>query len=446
MASWSENCADPFEAALRAVEDRRFDTIGFDVFDTLLVRPVLEPNDLFHLVDLAAAAAGISVDFAGLRPAAEAHARRTLRRRSPDREETTLAEIHAALADLAGLSTEASDALRELEIAVERRILRAREPMRTIYEAARRRGKRVVVVSDSSASPSFIAEMLERVGYDPPDHLYVSSDVGRTKATGRLFAHLLADLRLDPGRILHIGDNYGSDCRRPRALGLAAVHVPRPTHLYFSRDVARSLWGGGDVTLDPAHRLLLGMSILRHFDRGRDDVAVESDAEAHGHLLLGPLLVAAAAGAAEVSSRLPAIEAIVAAEPEGPRDTPFRRMMRGARRAASEAESLFGPAVADLRLDVDRLVVPLARARAGAVPAARSGWFSDPLLRDLLDTVADPSTPTLSFARRAELRLLEPLLMPNRFQRLVVDPARFFRDVRRPALRLYARLRPLVIA
>lgn len=438
MVRRSQESVDPFEDARRAIEDPRFSVIGFDVFDTLLVRPALEPGDLFRLVGLRAAAEGLLDDFAGMRVAAEAATRARLRASAPDREEPDLAAVHATLAELAGLPRAAGERLLALECEVERRAARAREPMRGLYETARRLGKRIVVVSDACADAGLVADLLAGAGLSPPDHLYVSSAVGLTKSSGRLYRHILDDLRLDPTAWFHVGDNPKSDVTRAREAGLTALRVPRAGELYFARRGALDLWAGDDVVIDDDHRLLLGLSVARHFDRldGGDDP------EAWGHLLLGPLLVAAEIEPPAEGSPL---ARLAAAAVTGEDLDPVRRaLLRGAGRAAAEARATFSAEIDRFRLDVGRLAVPLARARAGLVAGVGPGWFEDPLFAALAREAAPSRLAPLSALRRAELWVLDGRLTANRRQRLITDAPRFFREARQRWLRPYARLRPLL--
>jgi FMN phosphatase YigB (HAD superfamily) len=433
---------DPLDRARRAVEDPRFDVVSFDVFDTLLVRPVLEPNDLFRLVGLRAAADGLLTDFATLRPRAEALARRRLRERDPARDEPDMASVHAALADLAGLSADTIARLASLEVSVERRILRPRPALCALFETARRLGRRILVVSDSCADPAFVAERLREAAGLVPDHLHVSSTTGLTKASGRLFAAIRDDLGLDPARWLHIGDNDLSDGRRPRELGITAALVPRPTEFHFERAAALDLWASDRVEIDVAHRLLLGMSLAGPLDRPPSS---PDDPEAWGHALLGPLLVAETIRPT-APARSPLAELIAVARSSadaGWSNPDLSALFAGARRAAAEAERLFAADLALFRLDVDRLLVPIARARAGAIPDARR-WFDHPLFDRLLAGVPRDAVAGLDLVRRAELRWLSPRLTVNARQRLVTDAPRFFRETRRPWLRLWARLRPFL--
>lgn len=436
--------------AFRAIEDPRVEVVSFDVFDTLLVRPVLEPIDLFHLV-ARRIEAEVGHDFVRLRRRGESEARHRMRLADPAREEPTLAAIYAATAELGHLSTEWAERLMRLEIETERSLLTARRPVRDLFARARELGKPIVAISDTYMSPDFVGEVLDANGYDGLAATWVSSHEGRTKASGNLFTRMLTDLGLAADRILHIGDNLQSDVRRPEAFGLRAVHVPRAAYLYFTRRAATDLWGHDDVVLTPGHRLLLGMAINRCIEepmerRPAEGDPILTDPEAFGYALLGPLLVAAAAGALDPKGRAAAlVEAILESEEE-PSVEPasvLGRLVGGAERCRADAAVLFGPRFDGLDLDGELLLRPLLRAlrRSTGTGATWSADLELDWLLDAEDEDEDGGAARLSLKRRAELRFLKPFVTPNRYLHLVHSAPQFFSEARNPLLRLYARAR-----
>lgn len=82
-------------------------------------------------------------------------------------------------------------------------------------------GKRVICISDSYLSANQMSAILEYHGFlQYIDKLYVSSDVGKRKSTGRLFQYVIEK---EDKKIVHIGDNYDSDYIMPKSLGIKAL-------------------------------------------------------------------------------------------------------------------------------------------------------------------------------------------------------------------------------
>ena len=96
--------------------------------------------------------------------------------------------------------------------------------IKALYEACQTSGKKVAFISDMYLPPQQIAQMLRKCGFDP-QNLFVSSDVGLCKGTGRLFDHVVTQLDVaDRALVLHIGDNDQADVRAARKAGLQAFH------------------------------------------------------------------------------------------------------------------------------------------------------------------------------------------------------------------------------
>lgn len=101
-------------------------------------------------------------------------------------------------------------------------------------------GRTVVGISDMYFDMERMQTILRKLGIlDLFAHLYVSADVQRTKQTGDLFRHVLADLHIKPVQMIHVGDNLRSDVEQATEVGIAAVLVDQP-HLL---DIKRPAYG-----------------------------------------------------------------------------------------------------------------------------------------------------------------------------------------------------------
>ena len=116
------------------------------------------------------------------------------------------------------------------ELDLERRLTAAMPGMPGLLHDLVAAGKRVVLCSDMYLSPAQIAELLRCHGYRLEGvPLYVSSQEGVSKASGRLFARVLEREGCPAPRALHIGDNAQCDVAVPRGLGMQAIHFRDPT-------------------------------------------------------------------------------------------------------------------------------------------------------------------------------------------------------------------------
>ena len=187
---------------------KKAEVVSFDIFDTLLVRPYIQPTDLFVHMEKAYDRAG----FAAERRDAE---RRT-RIRHRELEDITLDMIYDEIDD------EFKDMKRK-EMDWEAMVLRANPELKQVYDYAKETGKKIVIASDMYLPTEFLAKVLRREGFDGWDKLYVSGDLGKKKGTGSLYYQILEDLGVAPKQVLHIGDNKRSDVEVAQELKIKTV-------------------------------------------------------------------------------------------------------------------------------------------------------------------------------------------------------------------------------
>ena len=209
-----------------------YDVVTFDVFDTLLLRPLARPEDAFYLLG---ARLGYP-DLRRLRIQAEEEARRRKELAAGSRE-VTLEEIWAVLAPETGLSPEEG-------MAAERRLefdlCRANPYFLPVVAALRRQGKTLAVLSDMYLEEETVAALLDRCGFGTFDACLVSGERGSSKSGGGLYR--LARKLLGPGRACaHVGDDPWADQRQAEAAGWAAFpyrNVHRAGAPYRTEDMS----------------------------------------------------------------------------------------------------------------------------------------------------------------------------------------------------------------
>lgn len=209
-----------------------YDVVTFDVFDTLLLRPLARPEDAFYLLG---ARLGYP-DLRRLRVQAEEEARRRKELATGSRE-VILEEIWAVLAPETGLSPEEGMAAeRKLEFD----LCRANPYFLPVVAALRRQGKTLVVLSDMYLEEETVAALLDRCGFGTFAACLVSGERGCSKSGGGLYR--LAQKLLGPGRACaHVGDDPWADQRQTEAAGWAAFpyrNVHRAGAPYRAEDMS----------------------------------------------------------------------------------------------------------------------------------------------------------------------------------------------------------------
>ncbi|MEQ1407364.1 HAD family hydrolase [Neorhizobium sp. Rsf11] len=442
FATFGQASAFSLSQILKTIDDPSVEIVSFDVYDTLLVRPVIEPADLFFLTALKLQKQRLSGDFIASRKEAERLARRRMREQDPLREEPTLDAIYEALAEITGLSAREVAGIKTVELDNERRSLSGRKLIREIYEHARQKGKRLIAVSDSYASRDFIWSVLQEEGFQAIERVYVSSEFGRCKASGKLYSIVLEDLNIVGSKMLHLGDNLHSDVKRAQDAGIRAAYIPSAVYTYFAlRDFAK-LWAqiGDDLPMES--RLLLGMIINTCFDRPdkrqwKQGTLFNDDDHAFGYGYLGPILLLAQS--TKCHSEIAPVGQWVQATDDTDADTPaFVRMKNSANKFLADAEALLGDRLKN-SLNFRNLCDILFRtvvhvhsasdkALLGALPAI------NPSIK------ASVPVTLLPFCRRMELIALRPLLGTREYARLIVSRSSFFASTQNPAFKFYHRL------
>ncbi len=192
--------------------------VSFDIFDTLVIRSVDKPKNVFKKVGqlLCDGKEDAQDAFFSMRVEAEKKARDLKRG-----VEVTLDDIY----DCMNIDTKQKEYLKKLEIEMECNSCLPNEEVVDVYRTLLKQGKRLVITSDIYLSRDVITFILEKCGIKDYEKLYISSELGNTKRDGTLFEHVLRDLDANPKDIIHIGDNPRGDYFIPISKGINAFLI-----------------------------------------------------------------------------------------------------------------------------------------------------------------------------------------------------------------------------
>lgn len=189
------------------------DVISFDLFDTLLMRKVLDSETVFSLVEALAGQPG----FYKARKEAYNDAQKE---RTPTWEDI-YARVILALAD----SGAEKGTLQAWEKRVEERLLSPRQAMVDCFSYAKTLGKSVYIVSDMYFPREVLAALLSSFGIAlTKERILVSADEQCSKEGGTLF-DVLKERENGAKRFLHIGDDLYSDVYGAEKKGITARRI-----------------------------------------------------------------------------------------------------------------------------------------------------------------------------------------------------------------------------
>lgn len=203
---------------ISAIEKADCKVASFDIFDTLIKRSVLTPQDVFLLLEkLYQRHFGHSAPICQLRSQAEALAASNM-----GRIEVTFPEIYQAMKEIDAVEREW---LMAEEIRIEKAVCQRWQPMGKVYDWCMSKRIPIILVSDMYFSQDIITDLLHAAGYSGWKHLYISAQEHGNKADGTLFDIVLREEHLKPGELLHIGDSLRGDYLTPRKKGILAILI-----------------------------------------------------------------------------------------------------------------------------------------------------------------------------------------------------------------------------
>lgn len=211
--------------------------VSFDIFDTLLLRPLWNAEDIFKLMqkkfedicpDFKA------VCFCTIRKLSEQRCREKISYLGHNYQDVTLTEIYDVLKDYLNISSEQALELKLLEINTEIDFIQERKTGKQLLEFALSLGKEVVLTSDMYLEKATIEEMLKKCGY-PLVPLFLSSEVRLLKSTGSLFEYVSRKLKVAPQNILHIGDNWNVDIVTAKNKGFNTDFLPKTKDIFCNQ-------------------------------------------------------------------------------------------------------------------------------------------------------------------------------------------------------------------
>ncbi|SPA53074.1 HAD-IA family hydrolase [Cupriavidus taiwanensis] len=268
--------------------------ISFDIFDTLVDRSVEQPVHVFRLIEAEVdlLTEGRISNFASARQAIE----RRLRERIAvlgEQQEITLEEIYDEIGAHYALAAEMRDAIRDLEVREELRVLRRREAGWRLFEVARRSQAKILIISDMYLPESTIRQILSNAGYPQNIRVYVSSAIGLRKHEGDLFNFVRDAERIEFGSWLHVGDNPHGDIEVPSKLGIRTHLIQSAFRLIASNKKLNPILRADRKIRGKGEAAIYGLIQRRYFDdpfrRMPADTHFGGDAFALGYIGMGPV-------------------------------------------------------------------------------------------------------------------------------------------------------------
>lgn len=238
------------------------DVVSFDLFDTLLIRRVHDP-DLVKLPVarfIAAKATELGLPWPWqkvqkLRDTIEKHHRQEAARTFADHEACYPKFMLEMLVEIFGRAKGEAlmPAVTNYELFIENSMLVPRREMVDWLVELAGQGKRIFIISDIYLPAEHLRKLVRHAGFlDIVEDVISSADTFLAKASGLAFPLIEEKYCLDRNKWLHVGDNPISDGLRPSEFGLSALvlhdaaekHRKAVTKRYLNYSGGRPFWRG----------------------------------------------------------------------------------------------------------------------------------------------------------------------------------------------------------
>lgn len=263
----------------------RYDVISFDIFDTLIARGILHPDDLFELMKIKIKSMfNVDIDLLEMRKLAESEVNKV------KGAYTNIHDIYDEFEKLTGLSHEISQQIKQLEIDLEHNLVFPRHDMIKLFNELKDAGKQIILVSDMYLPSEIIESLLSKCGYEGYNEIYVSCECGLRKDQDTIWDAVLE--KYEGKRFIHVGDNPRSDWqtlidrRREAYWVMSAIDEWKLSQYY---DIFKS-YDNGEII----NSLVLGMTLncgLFNSPFALNEVAQPEfqDSETWGFSVFGPM-------------------------------------------------------------------------------------------------------------------------------------------------------------
>lgn len=202
---WEKRPKDLYDAIDRS------DVVSFDIFDTLLLRKVLYPTDVYKLAEREVAPDGIP--FARYREETEKRLGAT----------ASIEIIYNTMVREGFIAETVADTYRQKELEIERMLISLRKGVYRYLCYAKEKGKKIYLTSDMYHTAPFVRDILWENGITEYDELLISSEQNAEKSNGTLYIKICEK---EKGKhILHIGDNRFADIEMAEESGIQGFYI-----------------------------------------------------------------------------------------------------------------------------------------------------------------------------------------------------------------------------
>lgn len=273
-----------WKSSYRELKDKidRADAVSFDIFDTLIMRKIFSPEDVFRLLgEKVRAELKLDCEIAGIRAQAAAKCG----------SNATINEIYKQIKKTNLTDTNIAD-IMQLEKDIDIDLCIARRDIADLYEYCLACGKKVYLISDMYYKLQDIKHLLDKCGVTIPDdeHIWISCEKKCDKVSGSIWKEY-SELVGKDIKCLHIGDNKTGDVENPAKYGIDSYYIMSAKDMLMNSSMAELASHVNTVS----DSICLGLVISKLFNSpfalcSTNGKVSYDDSEIYGYCVYGPLL------------------------------------------------------------------------------------------------------------------------------------------------------------
>lgn len=274
-----------WQSSYQELKDKidKVEIVSFDIFDTLIMRKIFSPEDVFRLLEeKVRVELKLDCEIANVRAQAA----------SMCGSYATINEIYQYIKQQTNLIDKNIIDIMQLEKDIDIDLCITRRDIADLYEYCLTCGKEVYLISDMYYTLQDIKRILDKCGVKVPDdeHIWISCEKKADKVSGSLWEKYSKLVSKDI-RCLHIGDNKTGDAKNPVIYGIDSYYIMSAKDMLMKSSILELASSVNTVS----DSICLGLVAAKLFNSpfalcSTNSKVSYDDSEIYGYCVYGPLL------------------------------------------------------------------------------------------------------------------------------------------------------------
>lgn len=274
-----------WQSSYQELKDKidKVEVVSFDIFDTLIMRKIFSPEDVFRLLEeKVRVELKLDCEIANVRAQAA----------SMCGSYATINEIYQYIKQQTNLIDKNIIDIMQLEKDIDIDLCITRRDIADLYEYCLTCGKEVYRISDMYYTLQDIKRILDKCGVKVPDdeHIWISCEKKADKVSGSLWEKYSKLVSKDI-RCLHIGDNKTGDAKNPVIYGIDSYYIMSAKDMLMKSSISELASSVNTVS----DSICLGLVAAKLFNSpfalcSTNGKVSYDDSEIYGYCVYGPLL------------------------------------------------------------------------------------------------------------------------------------------------------------